>query len=383
MEAHGPSLPPDDVVAEILARLPPRSIGRSRAVCRARNAIASHPSVDRVLANRPAAVTAIMKSSGSRWLEVVDGHSPVDVIRFDRFRGRWHPEVHKTEPSPRALSLDDMTISAEVFRSWDGVLCTRVFPRKPPQLGAGADYMLWNPLTGAWPSPDHRGYAHPVTGRFHLLHSSDMAVPGDPDLVSPTTARILAVGDGTGWREVPLPMSKNISSMKSEGDRSVRLRGNLNWPVQLGSGKAALLVFDTAREKFRIMAAPERPGLDPTTARSRVVPGGKLCVLALTKQPPVALEVCGWRFRETVRVDGIRVSPRMFAAAAAVEVVEGVHEGEEIFVQLEDGIMAYSIRSKMWRKVSVNWCCAALLMYRESVMRPEISFGKALRGFRC
>ncbi|RCV44630.1 hypothetical protein SETIT_9G390100v2, partial [Setaria italica] len=405
MAAHGPFLLPDDVLADILARLPRRSIGCFRAVCRAWNAIASSPSADRLFAKRPAAVTAITEKNRS--LEVDDERRPVYIVRFDFFRGRWHPDVHshKRGPCPRAVSLDDVTIAAEAFRSWDGVLCTRVFPREPQPgagAGAGADYMLWNPLTNACavvsaPAGEGRiigGYAHPATGRFHLLHCSDVAVPRHRDLVAPITARILAVGDGTAWREVPLPSSL---SMMGERDHSVSLHGNLHWLVQpAGSGKVALLVFDTAQEKFWVMAAPERPGLDPATARSRVVPGGKLCVLALTQQPPVALEVWmlddysdtrSWRFRETVRLDSIRLPPRSdwprwFAAAAAVEVVEGVHEGEEIFIQHEHGIIAYSVRNKVWRNVSVGQSCAALLVHRESVMRPEISFGKALRVFR-
>jgi hypothetical protein len=163
-----------------------------------------------------------------------------------------------------------MTISAKTFRSWDGVLCARVFPRKPPQPGAGAEYMLWNPLTNACvvvSAPTGQGhiiggYAHPITGRFHLLHS-DVAAHRHHDLVAPIAARILAVGDGTDWRGVPLPCSL---SMMGERDHSVNLHGNLHWLVQpAGSEKAALLVFDTAQEKFRLMAAPERPGLDPKT----------------------------------------------------------------------------------------------------------------------
>ncbi|PUZ40932.1 LOW QUALITY PROTEIN: hypothetical protein GQ55_9G462400 [Panicum hallii var. hallii] len=393
MAAPGPSLPPDDDVAEILARLPARSIGRFRAGW---NDITSRSIADRVLARRPAAVTAILK--GSSWLELGDEPHPVDIVRFDGFRGRWHPDVHRTPPCPRAVSLDDMTISTEDFRSCVG----RVFPRKP-QPGDGTGYMLWNPLTDSCavvsaPAGHGRiigGYAHPVTGRFHLIHSSDVAVSGDRDLVAPITVRILGVGDSAGWREVPLPpaMAAGCSesetttiSMRGERDHSVSLHGNLHWLVQPGSGKA-LLAFDTVREKFRFMAAPDRPGLDLTTARSRVVPGGKLCVLALTKeQPRAAMEVWvlddysgsrSWRLRETARLDRTHLSPAVFAAAAAVEVVEGVHEGEEIFVQLELGILAYGVQSKVWCRVSVGRFCSTLLMYRESVMQPEISFGKA------
>ncbi|CAL4931227.1 unnamed protein product [Urochloa decumbens] len=405
MAARVPSLT-DDVIAGILSRLPPHSIGRARAVCRSWNAIASDPTtvVNRALAARPPTVAAIIKDAGggSRWIPD-SCRRPVDAVRVDRFRGAWCPGVQKkTRPSPRALDLGDMTISAESFRSWDGVLCARVTPRN--QNLTGEYHMLWNPLTDACavvsaPAAAGRiigGYAHPVTGRFHLLHSSDVTVPGSRGLlVAPAAVRVLAVGDGGGgWREVPLPESKTRIAMRGQGDRSVSLHGNLHWLVKLGSGKrkAALLVFDTVREEFRLMAAPERAGLDPATARPRVLPGGKLCVLALSaQQPPLALEVWvlddysdtrSWRLRETVRMDGTGLSPRWIAAAAAVEVVEGVDEGEEMFIQSGSWMVVYSVRRKAWRHVSVGQNRGALLLHRESILPPKISFGNALRGFR-
>ncbi|CAN6294935.1 unnamed protein product [Urochloa humidicola] len=410
MAAHVPSLT-DDVIAEILSRLPVRSIGRCRAVCRSWNAIASDPTslVNRVLAACPLTVAAIIKDDGGgrRWLVGYYGcRRPVYAVRIDRFRGAWNLDAdhRKTKPSPRAVALDDMTIAAESFRSWDGVLCARVFPRN--QQLTGEYYMLWNPLTDACavvaaPNAGGRiigGYAHPVTAHFHLLHSSDVAVPGNRGLVTLVTVRLLAVGDGAGWREVPLPKSKTATiSMRGEKDGSVSLHGNLHWLVvqQRGSGKkaAAVLVFDTVREEFRLMAAPRlRPELDPATARLRVVPGGKLCVLALAEQPQLALEVWvldkysdtrrSWRLRETVRMDGTYLSPRGIAEAAAVEVVEGVHEGEEVFIQWGNWMVAYSVRRKAWRHVSLLRTCAAVLLHRESIVPPKTSFGDALRGFR-
>ncbi|CAL4939626.1 unnamed protein product [Urochloa decumbens] len=417
MAARVPSLT-DAVVAEILSRLPPHSIGRARAVCRSWNAIASDPTtvVNRALAARSPTVAAIIKDAGIG--RIADGcRRPVDAVRVDRFRGAWYPGVgKKTRLSPRALGLGDMAISAESFRSWDGVLCARAFPRNPPpQHGAGADeYMLWNPLTNACavvsaPSAAGQGwiiggYAHPMTGRFHLLHSSDVAVPGNRGLLTPTTVRILAVaGPYTVIKfhltqEVPLPESKTTTiSMRGEEDHAASLRGNLHWlvlqPASAGkAAAAALLVFDTAREEFRLMAAPEP---DPETARLRVVPGGKLCVLALTQQPPLALEVWvlddssddtrrSWRLRETVRLEGsaLGLSPRSFAVAVAVEVVEGVDEGEEVFIQSGRRMAAYSVGRKAWRNVSLLRSCAALLLHRESIVPPGVSFGNALRGFR-
>ncbi|CAL4946084.1 unnamed protein product [Urochloa decumbens] len=279
-------------------------------------------------------------------------------------------------------------------------------------------YALWNPLTHACatvPGPAGGGgrsfgviggYAHPETRRFHLLHSSCEAVPGRDDLMAPVTFRILRVGGDATWRELPFPPlhDKDNTSifMRSDRarDRHVSVHGNLHWLVQSGAtGTVALLVFDTARDKFRVMAAPERrPGLRLETARI-VLWSGKLCVLALASKASSAagtmemwvLDVddygsdsdpagASWRLRRRirmVRLDGADLSPA-FMAATTVEVVEGVEEGEEIFLRLGDRIDAYNLREDAWRKVSVAKH-ASLLMHRVSVLRPEMSFGEAAR----
>jgi len=128
-----------------------------------------------------------------------------------------------------------------------------------------------------------------------------------------------------------------------------------------------------------------------------VAPGGELCVLALTssRPRPWSLEVWvldeysdsrSWRLRERIGMvrpdDGVDLSPR-FVAAAAVEVVEGAKEGEEVFIQSGHGIDAYGVRGEAWRKAAIGPRYAALLMHRESVVQPEMSFGReALRGYR-
>jgi len=93
-----------------------------------------------------------------------------------------------------------------------------------------------------------------------------------------------------------------------------------------------------------------------------------------------------WRLRERIGMvrpdDGVDLSPR-FVAAAAVEVVEGAKEGEEVFIQSGHGIDAYGVRGEAWRKAAIGPRYAALLMHRESVVQPEMSFGReALRGHR-
>ncbi|KAL6594010.1 hypothetical protein ACP70R_048911 [Stipagrostis hirtigluma subsp. patula] len=396
---------------EILRRLPVRSVGRCRAVCRDWNAATSHPSFDRVLAKRPAAVAKVSPSHFYFHL----AQTWVVAAVFELFRGRWHPDnVHKVAASTVGLSLccaRRMIFPSEALRSWDGFLCIQASTwgdEDEPEVSGcqaappnGGECVLWNPLTGAYavvaaPAGHGRiigGYTHPVTGRFHLLHCSydnEAAESGGGGLAVATMVRILAVGD-THWRQVPLLPRQGGGSkilMKSQGDRSVNLHGNLHWLVQpSGSERAALLVFDAAREEFLYMAAPESRALDVAMARLRLLSGDKLCILVLATRPP-ALEMWvlddysgprSWRLRDKIRMvlmDGTDLSPTFAAAAAEVEVVEGVEEGEEILLRLDGWVHAYSFRHKWWRKVSVTQS-ATLLAHRESVMPREISFGEA------
>ncbi|KAL6878376.1 hypothetical protein ACP4OV_012546 [Aristida adscensionis] len=352
---------PDDVFLEILLRLPARSIARSRAVCRAWRAATSHPSFDRALAERrPPAVAKL---------------TPAHTYTWD---GRHY--LVQTDPRLAAPPLATLVhFSPETLRSWDGVLCADASSPPPRTTKCGnqaprerrGECVLFNPLTWACavvavPAGGGGriigGYTHPATGRFHLLHCEHKAVSGDGGgdrLAAAAAIRILPVGDAH-WREGPLlPTSGGGGAkilMKSHGDRSVNLHGNLHWLVQVqpppGSGAAAapkLLVFDAAREELRLAAAPASRALDVATARCRLLPGGKLCVLALAGR---------WRLRDTVRVvlrDGTDLSPAFAAAGTDVEVVEGAEEGEEILLRVEAAwVRAYSFRYKWWGKVNVT-----------------------------
>ncbi|OEL25357.1 hypothetical protein BAE44_0013628 [Dichanthelium oligosanthes] len=207
MDAHEPSLP-DDVLLEILVRLPACSIGRFRAAT-------THPSFDRTLAQRPPAVAKVTSE-----------------LAFN-VAGPPRPAVAFTRPNERGLP------ACRVHGSWDGVLCLQPYSQfalLPHHKPTGAvDYVLWNPVTEALATVHGLtgggrvigGYAHPVTRRFHLLHSSDDAVP-----------------DG------------KLIFMKSDRDRPISVHGDLHWLVQQSeTRKVTLLVFDTVHKRFWLMAA--------------------------------------------------------------------------------------------------------------------------------
>ncbi|OEL29541.1 hypothetical protein BAE44_0009439 [Dichanthelium oligosanthes] len=128
MAAHAPPLP-DDVLLEILVRLPARSIGRFRAVCRSWLAATTQPSFDRALAGRPPTVGEITSEVTFLGTNKRLG----DVLKFDLFHGRWHrsgnddDDVHVIGPSssPSAIAFTRVNDyhAFTVHGSWDGVLC--------------------------------------------------------------------------------------------------------------------------------------------------------------------------------------------------------------------------------------------------------------------
>jgi F-box interacting protein len=244
-------------------------------------------------------------------------------------------------------------------------------------------------------------YSHPSTRRFHLVHASGETV-GD-HLMASTSFRILRVGDDV-WREIPL---KEEISMAGHYARCVSLHGSLHWLVLWGSkSKLRLLAFDTTREKFWLMEAPAPPRLRDgaaedvlTMARLGVLSGGKLCTFIVepwTSTMEVwvledyeAAALSSWRLKEQISLVLWNRSDlsRTFCIATDVEVVEGVRDGEEIFIRHSNRMVggggsridAYNLGRKEWHMVNVSQS-ARTVMHRESILQPEVSFGGAARA---
>ncbi|CAM0873386.1 unnamed protein product [Alopecurus aequalis] len=393
---HDPSSNlPEDVLVSILVRLPARSVARFRAVCTAWRSAVSDPSFDRVHAQRPAAVAKVTVATDLAATET--------SVAFDFFRGRWHRD--KTLPSPRTLWFNpcDYPSSITVLGSWDGIVCIQRRIWKPTPPGPGYrlvdQYTLWNPLTMACAdasAPTNSGeiigaYAHTSTRRFHLLHASCEIVGNGR--IAPTAFRILRVGDAMIWRE--LPLEEEIVMNKHNAHCFVRLRDNLHWLVLSGSGPTPrLLAFDTTHEKFRWMEAPERQRgrAELTTVRLGALSGGKLTIFDLEASTSTmdvwviddydAAPQSSWRLKERISLVTWDKSD-LSRTFSKLQVVQSVHDGEEIFLHQEDGrIYVYNLVHKEWRKVNVSRSSystsVSLVMHRESALPGEVSFGEAL-----
>ncbi|KAF7007847.1 hypothetical protein CFC21_022736 [Triticum aestivum] len=430
MDTTVPHLP-DDVVVEILVRLPARYIAGCRAVCRAWRSAISHPIFDRVHSSRPTAVATITAEHKIERHGVEGGwiqcRSVNRVIVFD-FTG-FGPQ---RTPFPRALCFTSPLLTS-VMGSWDGVVCLQrsEWQRHPyyfvgiewpprPSYGNGfhiRQYVLWNPLTMACATvgPPSRegciigGYAHPETRRFHLLHASGETDHGPCHIIRTTIFRILRVGDAV-WRELRVQETSADADaappriIMNRSPRCVRLHDNLHWLVEsIGSGTSTvrLLALDTTREKFWSMETPERHGRPfyLMTTRISVLPGGKLCLFSVEQFSSTMeawMEVwvledypCGprgsWRWLLKERISLVTwegFDLRTFFETNQIETVEDGEEGEEVLrlKQANGRIDAYNFRRKAWRTVAcATFVCTHLVMHRESVLQGQASFGSATR----
>lgn len=296
----------EDVIHDILLRLPVRAVCRFRAVSKSCRAAASKPAFLRAYSSRAAAAAHVILSwSATERADATDfqlsasssGGDPTD--RDDE--RLW--DVHVTLPGHCTSALKT---------SWDGILCVEldtsvraVMPPPPFHERVPCVYALFNPLSGARavvPAPvadqPRRcpigrgfiagGYSHPVTGAFHLLHCTMSHVAGAAKCT--LHFQVLRV-DGacpsspSSWREIPVPVDIDTSTNmwlsvgRGRCVSSATVNGRLHWWPML-DGK--LLVFDTEKEVFGSMRLPEVGDTYGAVLREQAITtlSGKLCLLA-------------------------------------------------------------------------------------------------------
>jgi F-box interacting protein len=183
-----------------------------------------------------------------------------------------------------------------------------------------------------------------------------------------------------------------------EARHFVTMHGNLHWlvPSRSTGSTLRLLAFHTTHEKFRWMEAPERQrgGRASLTAAARLgaLSGGKLCVFDLeasTRTMDVwvlddygAVPQGSWRLKDRISLV-VWNKYDLSRTFKKLEVVESIHDGEEIFLHQEDGrIYVYNLVDKEWRTANVSRSgystFVSLVKHKESVLSGQMSFGKAL-----
>uniref|UniRef100_A0A0E0D117 F-box domain-containing protein n=1 Tax=Oryza meridionalis TaxID=40149 RepID=A0A0E0D117_9ORYZ len=386
---------PDDLLYEILLRLPARSILRCRAVCKAWRSRTSRPYFLRAHAARSRKIAAAVVDTTA--ISHGQFHTTVSIKPLCDRDGEGDGDSPGAADPPRAASSSSSSSSATmwfdswplVLGSWDGVVC--MVPRPSASfVRPGIDrYVLVNPLTKACTTvlaPETRGivfcgYAHPTTSRYHLLHADD-AYPYSRTAAA--TVRILRVGDNNAWRRIVISHPAGVEArnyIRFGGAPPVILHGCLHWLVDSLSARPLLSVFDMEREEFRLMDAPEQWARDANPLRMKSVQiarrSGKLC--AFVNEPSASAlgmwtledysDPSSWRLERRIDYSrhgaGSRNVARTFrnkfsAATTAVEVLPdgvdgdgGVGGEEEIvflfFKQFDMREAVYNVGRGAWR----------------------------------
>ncbi|CAL5068518.1 unnamed protein product [Urochloa decumbens] len=240
---------PEDIHAEILARLPARSVLRFRSVCRAWRRITTEPRFLAAHARlRPAEVVLYMCLDSAQR----ENRSPARLVHY--------PHYHVTDPpEPWRASMPQHCL---LLASCDGVLLF--------SMDAGS-YLLCNPITrqlaalpkitGAGVISEYAFYFHEPSGEHRLLcaHRASAAGGGGK-----TTAWCVLSTGAAGPRRVvvdtPAADGLGVLGLRDTGDQAtpVPLHGRLHWPPRRDAVRREVVVvaFDAVAETFHAMAGP-------------------------------------------------------------------------------------------------------------------------------
>ncbi|KAL6645725.1 hypothetical protein ACP70R_017333 [Stipagrostis hirtigluma subsp. patula] len=250
---------PDDVISSILLRLPPRPLGRCRAVCKAWRGLLS----DRVLLlahHRLQPVLPLLCSHRN----VVDEDVFAQLMALHHYcleavelRAAQPPRVIVRFKDSECIPHPDGSVfdALEVHGSCDGLLLLN-------HLDA---FFVCNPTTRQWARlpPLLRAshvagfYAHAPSGEYRVLHQGSV---GDE-----TEYYVLTVGSQQARSIERRASSAPLGDALARGlDRAgtippVLLCGSLHWPPQWLL-QENIVVFDTAAEVFRSMTPPVKGG---------------------------------------------------------------------------------------------------------------------------
>jgi F-box interacting protein len=407
---------PDNLVEEILLRLPAPSIGRCRAVCKAWLSRTSQPDFLRTHAAARSYTATVTATATVETRTTTPRGRSCTTVRIRQLGRKCSGAV--------AASLAVWFVSAsELVRSmtavigfWDGILCAAHILFGP---GRGVErYVLCNPLTEAYtivPAPATDGflvggYAHPTTSRFHIMHANFFTTM--------ETFWILRLGENSAWREVRRPaLATTRVCIKFLCAPPVRLHGCLHWLASSASSAQFLVaVFNMEREEFRLMEAPGGQGVrDDNLSHSHMMMGihithchDKLCTLAGEPGANVLgmwvledySDPTSWQLQQKIdyyyscgAAAGAALDDDPHAAAAqtfrahfstadVVEVlpngVDDDDEGEEILLQLGDEEVMYNVGRVAWRRLGIlPLTTRRLMMHRHCILPREVSFDDA------
>ncbi|XWS13372.1 hypothetical protein CRYUN_Cryun36dG0032000 [Craigia yunnanensis] len=242
---------PPDIIADILSRLPVKSLLRSKCVSKPWRSLISDPQFAKLHLGQS------QKDSNISPHRVLVSTNPIQSIDYEAYSG-------SDDGSKGVLELDypapiemDPEKDVELLGSCNGLLCVVVDYNK--------EFILWNPSTREsrpLPKPKHRPNGLFVYGLGYDFSTDDyklirIARPPRryPAIVS-DKAKVEVLSMKTNvWRRIPDPKT---DQMELDGS-GIFLNGSLHFLARKVSGLNKIFSFDLAEEKFQeLVPLPDR-----------------------------------------------------------------------------------------------------------------------------
>ncbi|XP_020146560.1 F-box protein At3g07870-like [Aegilops tauschii subsp. strangulata] len=262
-----PSSIPDDLIPEIISRLPARAVLRSRAICKLWRSIIDddrfphahrrhqpHMPLLRLYRDGSLAPPELNPPHLRVRIEGIDlrARASQPVIRFAVAQEHKHA-IESEEQRPRRdrnfRYIDPAKLSHpsafDVHGSCDGVLL----------ISHGWSIYAYNPATRCWADlPENDStvigfYVHRPSGNFHILLSNRLRR---------AEHWVFTMGHKVVQRRIPSPeflSDQNRIRPACESPPAL-VSGNLHWLPQSFQSDRQLLAFDTVSETFRWMSPP-------------------------------------------------------------------------------------------------------------------------------
>ncbi|XVE81273.1 hypothetical protein DITRI_Ditri15bG0050500 [Diplodiscus trichospermus] len=238
---------PPDIIANILSRLPVKSLLRSKCVSKPWQSLISDPQFAKLHLNQS------QKNSNINPHRVLVSTNPMQSIDYEAHNGSEHGSKGVLELDYPAPIEKDPEYDVELVGSCNGLICLVVDYK---------DFILWNPSTRQsreLPKPKHRPNRFSVYGLGYDFSTDDyklLRVARQYPAIASDEAKLEVLSMTTNvWRRIP---DLQTDQMKLDGC-GIFLNGSLHFLARKVSSLNKILSFDLAKEKFHeLVPLPDR-----------------------------------------------------------------------------------------------------------------------------